>query len=251
MIEDKRMNNPTLAPSLQKPELGVSRLLPLTLEDYPQQRACVLYCQGCLWCDGRGQLAEPLRVACPGELCWSEIEAFLVRRRGRLDAVIFGGDEPTQQRDLYGAMQRVRELGFKVGLHSSGVHHERFRQALHGLDWVGFEVRSAPPQARRAGSPEGGWVHWRSLGDLIDSGVEHEVRLNWHPQLLSLDVLETVAERLRTLGVRHLAVRELQGQRLPGPSIPTPRFTDVVRAEVRQRLARFWPELVWRTVFKY
>lgn len=243
------MNHPTLAPGLRAPELGASRLLPLTLDDYPRQRACVLYCEGCLWCDEHGQTAESLRIACPGELGWSEIEAFLTRRRGRLDAVIFGGEEPTLQRDLQPAMQRVRDLGFKVGLHSSGVHLERFRQALRWADWVGFEVCSAPLHPRGADWGEGAWVHWRSLDALLESGIAHEVRLNWHPQLLSLDVLETVAERLRSLGVSHLAVRELQGQRHPAATFPAPRFTDLMRAEVRQRLARFWPELVWRTQF--
>lgn len=242
------MNNPALAPSLQMPELGVGRLLPLTTDDYPQQRACVLYCQGCLCCESPDP-AEPLRVACPGELGWREIEAFLRRRQGRLDAVVFSGDEPTLQRDLASAMQRVRELGFKVGLHSGGTYLNRFRHTLHRVDWVGFEVGSGA--ARQTGMWDAcGWVHWASLESLIDSGIEHEVRLNWHPQLLSLDVLETVAERLRALGVRHLAIRELLEPHLPGRVRPAPRFSDVMRAEVRRRLARFWPELVWRTVCK-
>ena len=52
--------------------------------------------------------------------------AFLKRRQDLLDAVVFSGGEPTLQDGLLGAMEEVRAMGFRIGLHSAGIKPAAF-----------------------------------------------------------------------------------------------------------------------------
>ena len=65
--------------------------------------------------------------------------AWLQNRRGLLDGVVFSGGEPTLQPGLEAAAGQVRELGFRVGLHTAGSAPAALREVLPLLDWVGFD----------------------------------------------------------------------------------------------------------------
>ena len=54
------------------------------------------------------------------ELEWDGVLDFLRTRVGLLDGVVFTGGEPTAQAGLGDAMREVRELGFRVALHTGG-----------------------------------------------------------------------------------------------------------------------------------
>ncbi len=54
---------------------------------------------------------------------WSEVLAFLERRRGLLDGVVFSGGKPTLQAVLPEAPRRA--LGFETALHTGGMYPAR------------------------------------------------------------------------------------------------------------------------------
>lgn len=103
--------------------LRVGGMVPLTTLDYPGQLACVLFCQGCAWrcryCHNP-QLIPPRGSE---EVDWCRVLAFLQRRQDLLDAVVFSGGEPTLQDGLAPAMEEVRQMGFRIGLHKIGRAH--------------------------------------------------------------------------------------------------------------------------------
>src|SRR5690554_3724262 len=94
-------------PEFNRPRLPVAGLTPMTTLDYPGHLACVVFLQGCPlrcgYCHNPGML-EPRRAA-PGE--WAEVEAFLTRRRGLLEGIVFSGGEPTLHADLPAAAARA------------------------------------------------------------------------------------------------------------------------------------------------
>ena len=101
--------------------LRIGGLLPMTTLDYPDHLSCVLFCQGCAW---RCRYCHnPELIAARGKTPhdWRSVLRFLQQRQGLLDAVVFSGGEATLQPALPEAMQAVRALGFKVGLHSAGI----------------------------------------------------------------------------------------------------------------------------------
>ena len=155
--------------------LRVGGMVPLTTLDYPGQLACVLFCQGCAWhcryCHNP-QLIPPRGSE---EVDWCRVLAFLQRRQDLLDAVVFSGGEPTLQDGLAPAMEEVRQMGFRIGLHSAGIKPAAFAKVVGHADWVGFDVKALPEDALDVTRVEGsGAANWRSLDHLLDSGVEYE-----------------------------------------------------------------------------
>ena len=194
--------------------LGIGGLTPLTSIDFPGRLAAVLFCQGCPWRCGYCHNPELLDASVPGALPWTEVRAFLQRRRGLLDGVVFSGGEPTLQAALPGALVEVRALGFETALHTAGMYPDRLAARLPLLDWVGLDIKGpwrridAITRSHRSAPRV-----QASLQHLLASGVAYECRTTWHPGLFGIDELHTLADELATLGVRHWALQEC---RTPG-----------------------------------
>ncbi|WP_339503126.1 anaerobic ribonucleoside-triphosphate reductase activating protein [Pseudomonas silesiensis] len=198
--------------------LRVGGMVPLTTIDYPGQLACVLFCQGCAWrcryCHNP-QLIPPRGTE---EVDWRRVLAFLQRRQDLLDAVVFSGGEPTLQDALPDAMDEVRALGFRIGLHSAGIKPAAFAKVLAGADWVGFDVKALPEDCQAITRVEGsGSANWRSLEHLLASGVDYECRTTVHWHLFEPARLLVLAQRLSQLGVKRFAVQLVRTERMFDP----------------------------------
>jgi pyruvate formate lyase activating enzyme len=122
--------------------LRVGGLTPLSASDYPDRLAAVVFCQGCAWrctyCHNPGLLSFKSAQLIP----WERVLAFLEKRRGLLDAVVFSGGEPTLQRSLPQAMREVKAMGFLIGLHTAGIAPRMLARVLPLLDWVGMDLKA-------------------------------------------------------------------------------------------------------------
>ncbi len=138
--------------------------------------------------------------------------AFLERRRGLLDAVVFSGGEPTAQPGLAQAMRAAKALGYRIGLHSAGIYPRRFADVLPLADWVGFDAK-APFDAsyeRITGARASAEAALESARLLLASGVDCEFRTTWHAGFLDLTELERLTRTLADLGVRRYALQEFR-----------------------------------------
>src|SRR5215831_3439565 len=105
--------------------LRVGGLIPLSASDWPGYLSAVVFCQGCPWRCGYCHNPHLLPARGSGGIAWSDVLAFLQRRAGLLDAVVFSGGEPLAQATLANAMRGVRRLGFRIGLHTGGAYPAR------------------------------------------------------------------------------------------------------------------------------
>lgn len=181
---------------------------PFTTVDFPDRLAAVLFCLGC-----------PLR--CPychnqslqdfkGKpfISWETFIEFLDSRKKLLDGIVFSGGEPLSQPDLYDAMKTVKEKGFEVGLHTSGVNKDRLKQILPLLTWVGFDVKTAFEfYEERIPHSKAATVE-ACLDMLIGSGVELEARTTLDPRVISKSELKRLAHTLAQKGVKTYALQE-------------------------------------------
>lgn len=142
---------------------------------------------------------------------WSDVTAFLEKRRGLLDAVVFSGGEPTVQPGLPAAIRDVRALGFRVGLHTAGIHPQRLAQVLPLVHWIGMDVKTQFHRYREVtGVPGSGERARRSVELILASGVEHEFRTTVHPRLLPFSTLSELADDLARRGVRRYVIQEFR-----------------------------------------
>lgn len=194
-------------------DFQVGGLTPLTSTDYPGCLAAVIFSQGCPWRCGYCHNPHLIPRQTDNLLEWRDALKFLRRRQGLLDGVVFSGGEPTLQGGLADAMREVRDLGFKVGLHTGGPYPARLEEVLPLVDWVGMDIK-APFDAYDivTGTPESGARALESLRLLVESGVDYECRTTVHPALLPRDALLELAHSLAGLGVRHYVLQEFRPQ---------------------------------------
>lgn len=155
--------------------LRVGGLTRCSAGDYPGKLAAVVYCQGCAWRCGYCHNPELRPARGAGEIAWPAVLAFLERRRGLLDAVVFSGGEPTQQRALAPAMRQVKAMGFLVGLHTAGIVPRRLAEVLPLVDWVAMDVKAPFGEHARVTGVRGSAGRARASRELIlASGVAAE-----------------------------------------------------------------------------
>lgn len=201
-------------------KLQVGGFTPMTTIDYPGELAAVVFCQGCLWRCRYCHNSELIRRKCDTGYDWDDILQKLPMRQGLIDAVVFSGGEPTLQAGLPEAIEQVRALGFKIGLHTAGSYPERMAKLLPLVDWVGLDIKALPGgYPLITGTPGSGDRAWRTLHHLIDSGVDHEVRITVHEGLLPPEHLTELLDRLAATGVRSVALQGCRWQNTLDPAI--------------------------------
>ena len=201
--------------------LRVGGLTPLTTIDFPGRLAAVVFLQGCPWRCGYCHNPGLTAADAPAAMSWAHVRAFLERRRGLLDGVVFSGGEPTLQAGLEVALREVRELGFEAGLHTAGIYPERLARLLPSLDWIGLDIK-APRQEHDAvsGVAGSGAKARASLAHVLRSGIAYECRTTWHAGLFALDRLHALAQELAGLGVTHWSVQSCRVDGRPQAAPP-------------------------------
>ena len=162
--------------------LRVGGLTPLSASDYPHKLAAVVFCQGCAWRCGYCHNKHLLGKRGDAQIAWAGVIAFLEKRRGLLDAVVFSGGEPTLQAALPAAMREVKAMGYLVGLHTAGIVPQRLAQVLPLVDWVGMDLKASWEEHSRVTRVPGSATRACKSRDLIlASGVAcefHTIRGN-------------------------------------------------------------------------
>ena len=201
-------------------ELQVGGITPLTTIDFPGELAAVVFCQGCPWKCRYCQNSHLLPRSLHGGIRWRDVLDLLDRRIGLLDAVVFSGGEPTLQRGLPVAVAEARSMGFKIGLHTAGCYPERLDELLPAVDWVGLDIKASPEDyPALTGVSGSGERALDSLDFLVESGVEHEVRVTVHDTLLSNDKLRQLLNLLAEHGARNVILQRCRTAHLLDPSL--------------------------------
>jgi pyruvate formate lyase activating enzyme len=222
--------------------MRIGGITPLTTIDYPGELAAVVFCRGCPWRCRYCQNGHLLSGRGVKGIDWDDVHAFLERRRGLLDAVVFSGGEPTIQADLPDRLDEVGALGFKRGLHTAGTVPGKLGRVLDCVDWVGLDVKALPEgYAAITGVPGSGKAAWASLDAVLAAGVDLEVRTTWMPGWPETEI-RRLTGRLATRGVRRFALQvpvtdRALDRRLRGapPLAPSAQLT----AELASRFERF------------
>ena len=183
--------------------LRVGGVEPFSTTDWPGTMAAVVFAQGCPWRCRYCHNPHLIPRQGPQAHAWTDILAWLERRRGLLEAVVFSGGEPAAQEALAGALSDVRALGFRTALHTGGMVPRRLPALLPLLDWVGLDVKA--PSGRYPGVTG---VQGSGLGAFVtlelvrQAGIAHEVRTTVHPALTPPEALVELAAELAAAGVR-------------------------------------------------
>jgi pyruvate formate lyase activating enzyme len=131
---------------------------------------------------------------------WAEVVEFLRRRQGMLDGVVFSGGEPLIDQALPSALQQVKALGFKTGIHTGGAWPQRLKALLQQdlLDWVGLDIKHLRDKySQVTGVKASGRAAFASLDIVVESDIAHEVRTTVDPTVHGTEDIVTLIAALR------------------------------------------------------
>jgi pyruvate formate lyase activating enzyme len=155
----------------------------LTLLDYPEHMACLVFTGGCNFrcpfCQNTDLVLAPAsQPVIPEE----EIFSFLKKRKGVLEGLVITGGEPTLNADLFDFIAKVKDEGYLVKLDTNGTAPDVIKRLLGArlLDYIAMDIKSSPEKyAATAGikdTPELLEKIRESVGIIMDSGIDYEFR---------------------------------------------------------------------------
>lgn len=118
----------------------------LTLVDYPGYVAAILFTGACNFrcpfCQNGSLVLAPDKEPVIQD---DEIFSYLDSRRGKLEAVVITGGEPTLQSDLIPFMKRIKELGYRIKLDTNGYRPEVLKNSVESgyVDYVAMDIKNS------------------------------------------------------------------------------------------------------------
>lgn len=214
--------------------------------DYPGQLAAVVFLQGCMWscvyC--HNQTLRPMTNL--SAMTFADLEPFLDKRQGRLDAIVFSGGEPLLHKNLAKAMEKVKGYGYKVGMHTTGSVPDRLKECLPFVDWLGLDVKHLPRcQEEIVGKPANCLMTWESLKHLLASDVDYECRTTVHPDWIEENQLVELGRQLQSQGVKTWALQRYRSFGNP-TSIVEELAGDWIGQRVAHELSHRFENLILR-----
>ena len=119
---------------------------------------------------------------------------YLEKRAGLLSAVVISGGEPTLQQNLEAFILRVRAFGYKIKLDTNGTKPQVLLPLLSKnlLDYIAMDVKAPAEKYDKIACASVDMDSIRkSIAIIRNSGIAHEFRMTFAPQLTQEDALET------------------------------------------------------------
>jgi pyruvate formate lyase activating enzyme len=168
-----------------------------SLIDYPGKIATVLFAPGCnyncFYCHNRALIEDFSDI-----LNQEDIDSYLIKRQGLVDAVVISGGEPTLYNDIIPFFAKIKNLGYLTKLDTNGSHPEVIRRLIevNVVDYFAIDYKA--PKARYqefCGNEADPEKTLATIDLLLQSGSNFEVRTTVIPQL-SLEDLVIMAKEI-------------------------------------------------------
>ena len=166
----------------------------VSLLDYPGKISAVVFVphcnMRCWYCHNEHILGDGTAL-----LDEASVLSYLEKRRGCLQAVVVSGGEPTLQSGLKLFLERVKEMGFLAKLDTNGLKPDRVRELLQAglLDYVAMDIKAGPEKYSTVTQVACDMEKIRkSIFYIRNSGIAHEFRTTFAPDLTKADILSAV-----------------------------------------------------------
>lgn len=168
-------------------------ITPLTLLDFPQKIACIIWFAGCNmrcpYCynvaivEGKGAKSDAIA------------STFLHKRAGKLDGVVFSGGECTlHPKALIKLAEQAKSLNYAVKVDTNGSNPDLIKQLLKAelLDYVALDFKGSRKQMNVLTRLKSAFSSFEKTFKLLqDSTIDFELRTTVHQALLAKqDLLE-------------------------------------------------------------
>ena len=178
----------------------IAGLQKMTLTDFPENVACILFLKGCNFRCPYCHNSELIDYKIDDNyILKEEVFDFLKKRQGILDGVVISGGEPTVNKDLPKLIKEIRDLGFKIKLDTNGTNPQMLKELLEDglIDYVAMDIKNVQTKyLETAGLSEKNVQILENVQKSIDilkkSKVDHEFRTTIMKNYHNIEDLEEI-----------------------------------------------------------
>jgi pyruvate formate lyase activating enzyme len=170
-----------------------SGLQKISLIDYPNKVASVLFTPGC---NLRCPFCHNWRIAVdpkPPFLQETVALEILEARKKYVDAVVVTGGEPTMHKELPKFLAKLKERGFMVKLDTNGFYPEVLEECLPYVDYVALDVKTSLEKYKQLGTKDTAGL-MRTVEILKTGKVPYEFRTTAVPELVTAEDVKCIGE---------------------------------------------------------
>lgn len=124
--------------------MNIAFLQKVTLQDFPNTIACIVFLSGCSF---RCPMCYNARIL---DNSYKEMEEkdffdFLDKRKGKIEGVVVSGGEPLIHEEIFSFLQKIRDKGMRIKIDTNGSNPERLKEIIdEGLvDYVAMDVKAS------------------------------------------------------------------------------------------------------------
>lgn len=197
-----------------------------SLLDYPGKVSAIVFTQGCnfrchycynpmlVWPLWQGKVIYPHQGAdTPGEdhkghpLKEGDLFDFLKKRKGKLDAVVITGGEPTIQKNLPKFLAKIKAFGFLIKLDTNGSNPEMLKKIVEKnlVDYIAMDLKTSFPNYEAVCAIKLDLdILKKSIKIIRESGIAYEFRTTLIPELVKKEDIESLGKEISGAGVWYL-----------------------------------------------
>lgn len=117
----------------------------LTLLDYPQTLACIIFTRGCNFACPYCHNSSLIKCKSDeGLVKRNEVISYLKSRKDILEGIVVSGGEPTIQPGLKDLLIEIKDIGYKIKLDTNGTNPKVLKELLelNLLDYVAMDIKN-------------------------------------------------------------------------------------------------------------
>ncbi len=197
----------------------IGGLQKFSLLDYPDHIAAIIFTQGCnfrcQFCynpmlvkpgytggkvsnrpsagDGQGQKGHPL-------ITEDDLFAFLDKRKGKLNAIVITGGEPTLHKDLPEFIIKIRKLGYKIKLDTNGTNSQMLKDLIGRrlIDYIAMDMKGPLDKYEKVIGVKTDLMKIKeSITIIMKSGLPYEFRTTVVPDLIGFKDIASIGKLIK------------------------------------------------------
>ena len=174
----------------------------LTLLDFPEKMACIIFTAGCNFrCPFCHNASLVTHIDNDAAYTEEEIFSYLEKRKGLLEGVCISGGEPLLQPDIEEFIKKIKAMGYAVKLDTNGSFPEKLiHLAESGLiDYVAMDIKNCKEKYALTAGNEAlniGDIE-KSVDFLLRGTVDYEFRTTVEDSLHTVEDIEKIADWIK------------------------------------------------------
>ena len=175
--------------------------------DYPEQVSTTLFVGTCNWDCKYCHNKKIVDL----EVIDFEIDVLptLIERKDFINHVVISGGECTYWNKLIDVITTLKDLGFKIGIHTNGSNPKMLKSIINQIDYIGMDIKTSKNKYNQSVNC---FVNYNDILESIkiitESNVKYEFRTTLYP--LHVNILDCcqIAKLLSDLGANKYVLQQ-------------------------------------------